>query len=94
MEAYELPKLMPTTGGSFETTAIGSSALPFGTAISSLVVLVQGLFQQKKKIKLLHVGLRSRGTTSKRLSTVFVFQDPAITYGLYSSWTVDTVKST
>lgn len=50
MEAYELPKLMPTTGGSFETTAIGSSALPFGTAISSLVVLVQGFFQQKKII--------------------------------------------
>jgi hypothetical protein len=30
IEANELPKLIPTTGGSVETT--GASALPFGTA--------------------------------------------------------------
>jgi hypothetical protein len=30
IEANELPKLIPTTGGSFDT-AIGASALPFGT---------------------------------------------------------------
>ena len=32
IEANEFPKLIPTTGGSVETT--GASALPFGTAFA------------------------------------------------------------
>jgi len=40
IEANELPKLIPTTGGNFETT-MGTSALPFGTAF---VVIARDIY--------------------------------------------------
>jgi hypothetical protein len=47
IEANELPKLIPTTGGSFETTS--ASALPFGTVIARDIELGKWLVAKEEK---------------------------------------------
>ena len=60
IEANELPKLIPTTGGSVETT--GASALPFGTAFVAIARDIEegGSWRRKKRKKnsctVLHVS--------------------------------------
>lgn len=72
IEANELPKLIPTTGGSFET-AMGASALPFGTAfvdIARNIELRQWLIAKEKKKMYTTADLRSRAFTQESQSKV------------------------
>ena len=62
IEAKELPKLIPTTGSSFETT-MGASALPFGVVfvvIARDIELEDGWNGKKKKKVCTRHDLQSR----------------------------------
>ena len=72
MEAYELPKLIPTTGGMLDPT----SAAPFGVELDMLLV-VAVMVENEKKIK--HVG---PGLARVRSDRALPLPFPASTLGV------------
>jgi len=92
IEANEFPKLIPTTGGSVETT--GASALPFGTAF---VVIARDMVvdtERERKKFAARAPLRSHVFTLIYQLEAIASEASETNHALQPSWTVDTAKST